>query len=123
MLILFVSYFLGRIFAQTPVAEAFRSYRKKSTQWKKVLLAVQFTGAALILAMLMVVSMQYDRMKNAYHGYNAENVYYRSISGMDAHKLQTVLNRLEALPEVEKAGFGYDVPINGASGNKLYPPW
>lgn len=122
VLILFVSYFPGRIFAQTPVAEAFRSYRKKSTQWKKVLLAVQFTGAALILAMLMVVSMQYDRMKNAYHGYDAENVYYGSVSGMDAHKLQTVLNRLEALPEVEKAGFGYDVPINGASGNNVFSP-
>lgn len=122
VLIVFVSYFPGRIFAQTPVAEAFRSYRKKSTKWKKVLLAVQFIGAALILTMLMVVSMQYDRMKNAYHGYDAENVYYGSVSGMDPHKLQTVLNRLEALPEVEKAGFGYDVPINSASGNNVFSP-
>jgi putative ABC transport system permease protein len=122
VLIVFVSYFPGRVFAQTPVAEAFRSYRKKSTRWKKVLLAVQFTGAALILAMLLVVSMQYDKMKNAYHGYDAENVYYGAVSGMDAHKLQTVLNQLEALPEVERVGFGKDVPINGASGNNVLSP-
>lgn len=122
VLILFVSYFPGRIFAQTPVAEAFRSYRKKSSQWKKVLLAVQFTGAALISAMLLVVSMQYEKMKNASHGYDVEYVYYGSVSGMDSHKFRTVLNELEALPEVEKAGFGYDVPINGASGNNLLSP-
>ncbi len=122
VLILFVSYFPGRIFAQTPVAEAFRSYRKKSTQWKKVLLAVQFTGAALILAMLMVVSMQYEKMKNAHHGYDAENIYYGWVNGMDPHKLQTVLNRLEALPEVERVGFGQDVPISGASGNNVLSP-
>ena len=122
VLILFVSYIPGRIFAQTPVAEAFRSYRKKSTRWKKVLLAVQFTGAALILAMLLVVSMQYDKMKNAYHGYDTENIYYGSVSGMDPHKLLTVLNQLEALPEVEMAGFGEDVPISGASGNNVLSP-
>ncbi|HNV67590.1 MAG TPA: ABC transporter permease [Bacteroidales bacterium] len=122
VLILFVSYIPGRVFAQTPVAEAFRSYRKKSTQWKKVLLAVQFTGAALIMAMLLVVSMQYDKMKNAYHGYDTENIYYTSVSGMDPHKLLTVLNQLEALPEVEMAGFGEDVPISGASGNNVLSP-
>jgi len=122
VLIVFVSYFPGRIFAQTPVAEAFRSYRKKSTKWKKVLMAVQFIGAALILTMLIVVSMQYDKMKNAYHGYDAENVYYGAVSGMDPHKLLTVLNQLEALPEVEMAGFGKDVPINGASGNNVLSP-
>lgn len=122
VLIVLVSYFPGRIFAQTPVAEAFRSYRKKSTKWKKVLMAVQFIGAALILTMLIVVSMQYDRMKNTYHGYDAEKVYYGAVSGMDAHKLQTVLNQLEALPEVERVGFGKDVPINGASGNNVLSP-
>lgn len=122
LIIVMVSYFPGRIFAQTPVAEVFRSYRKKSTQWKKGLLAVQFVGVALISAMLLVVSMQYDKMKNTSHGYDVEGVYYGSVSGMDPHKLQAVLGELEALPEVEKVSLGYDVPINGASGNNVMSP-
>lgn len=120
--IVLVSYFPGRVFAQTPVVEVFRSYRKKSSQWKKGLLAVQFVGVALISAMLLVVSMQYDKMKSTSHGYDVERVYYGSVSGMDPHKLQAVLGELEALPEVDKISLGYDVPINGASGNNVMSP-
>lgn len=122
VLMLIIGYFPGRIFAQIPVAAAFRSYHQKNRQWKKLLLAVQFTGAALILAVLVVVSMQYNQMKNANHGYDVNNVYYGSVSGMDPHKIQVVLNELKALPQVENAGLGFDVPINGASGNNVMSP-
>ncbi len=119
ILMVIIGYFPGRLFAQIPVAAAFRSYHQKNTQWKKLLLAVQFTGAALILAVLVVVSMQYNQMKNANHGYDVNNVYYGSVSGMDPHKIQFVLNELKALPQVENAGLGFDIPINGASGNNV----
>lgn len=122
ILMIIIGYFPGRLFAQIPVAAAFRSYHQKNTQWKKLLLAVQFTGAALILAVLVVVSMQYNQMKNANHGYDVNNVYYGSVSGMDPHKIQVVLNELQALPQVENAGLGFDVPINGASGNNVLSP-
>lgn len=122
VLIVFIGYFPGRVFAQMPVAAAFRTYRQRNTQWKKALLAVQFTGAALILAMLFVVNIQYNKVKNANHGYAVENVYFGSVSGMDPHKIQTVLNQLTALPEVEDAGLGFDIPIYGASGNNILSP-
>lgn len=122
VLILIVGYLPGRIFAQTPVAAAFRTYRQHNTRWKKALLAVQFAGAALILAMLFVVSMQYEKVKNANHGYAVENVYFGSTSGMDPHKIQTVINELKALPEVENAGLGVQIPIFGASGNNVLSP-
>lgn len=122
ILLLCVGYFPGRVFARTPVAAAFRTYRQKNTRWKRALLAVQFTGAALILAMLAVVSLQYEKVKNADHGYTAENVYYASVTGMNPHKIQAVLNELSALPEVEIAGLGYDVPIHSPSGNNVFSP-
>ena len=122
VLMLIIGYFPGRIFAKIPVAAAFRNYHQKNTQWKKLLLAVQFTGASLILAVLVVVSMQYNQMKNANHGYQVENVYYGSVSGMDPHKIQMVLNELKALPQVKNVGLGFDVPINGGSGNNVISP-
>ncbi|MDO5665125.1 MAG: ABC transporter permease [Bacteroidia bacterium] len=122
LLIVSIGYFPGRIFAQTPVAAAFRTYRQNNTKWKKVLLAIQFTGAALILAMLFVVSMQYEKIKNADHGYNSENVYFGAVSGIEPYKIQTVLNELIALPEVEIAGLGVNVPTSSASGNNVFSP-
>lgn len=122
VLIVSVGYFPGRIFAQTPVAAAFRSYRQKNTKWKNALLAVQFSGAALILAMLFVVSMQYEKVKNADHGYQVENVYFGAVSGMESHKIQTVLNELTSMPEVETTGLGVSVPTSGASGNVIFSP-
>ena len=86
------------------------------------MLAVQFTGASLILAMLIVVSMQYEKVKKADHGYAVDNVYFGSISGMEPHQIQTVLNQLTALPEVENAGLGVTLPIFGASGNNVHSP-
>ncbi len=122
LLVVLVGYLPGRIFAQTPVAAAFRTYRQQSMRWKKALLAVQFTGASLILAMLMVVSMHYEKVKNADHGYGVEQVYFGSISGMEPHKIQTVLNQLQALPEVDNVAMGQRLPIYHTSGNNVLSP-
>lgn len=122
ILALLVGYLPGHVFARMPVAAAFRTYRQRSTRWKKALLAVQFAGASLILAMLFVVSMQYEKVKNADHGYATEHVYFGSASGMDPHKIQTVLSQLTALPEVENAGLGFTLPIFQASGNNVVSP-
>ncbi|MDI9606399.1 MAG: ABC transporter permease [Bacteroidota bacterium] len=122
VIVFLVGYLPGRVFAQIPVAEVFRSYRAKSTRWKKGLLAVQFVGVAIITAMLLVVSLQYDKMKSSNHGYDVEGVYYSPVSGIDPGKLQSVLNDLEALPEVERVGLGYNVPINSPSGNNVLSP-
>ncbi len=122
IIILSIGYFPGRVFAQTPVAAAFRTYRKKGTQWKKGLLAVQFASAGLILTMLFVVSLQYEKIKNHDHGYATEDVYYGSVSGMNPHKVLTVVNELKALPEVKNVGFGKGIPFFGASGNNVLSP-
>lgn len=122
ILVLCVGYFPGHFYAAIPIAAAFRSYRQKSTRWKRALLAVQFTGAALILTMLFVVSLQYEMVKNADHGYSADNVYFGSVSGMDQNKILSVVNEIKALPEVEEAGLGFKIPIFYALGNNVRLP-
>lgn len=123
LLILFLvfvtSYFPGRFFSRIPVATAFRSYQQKKSKWKLVLLSFQFVGATFILTVLVFVTLQYNNMKNADHGYTAEGVYYVSTEGMDGNKVGMVLNELRAMPDIEMVGLGDDDPVSGASGNNV----
>ncbi|MGB8490198.1 MAG: ABC transporter permease, partial [Bacteroidales bacterium] len=120
VLVIVTSYLPGRFFSRIPVATIFRSYKLKNNTWRLVLLAIQFIGASFILTLMIIVTMQYSRMKNADHGYRIKGVYYGSTVGMEGSKLSAVLNELRAMPEVEKVGLGFDLPLHGASGNNVY---
>jgi len=119
VLIMVTSYLPGRFFSRIPVATIFRSYKLKNKTWKLVLLTIQFIGASFILTLMVIVTMQYSRMKFADHGYQTKGVYYGSTVGMEGSKLSAVLNELRAMPEVEKVGLGFDLPMHGASGNNV----
>lgn len=122
VLVIITGYFPGRFFSRISVATAFRNYRQKKNKWKLALLSFQFVGASFILTVLVIVTMQYNSMKNANHGYRIKGVYYGSTTGMDGNKVSMVLNELRAMPEVEMVGMGEDVPISGASGNNVLSP-
>ncbi len=122
VLVIITGYLPGRFFSRIPVATVFRSYRLKSNRWKLALLAIQFAGASFILTLMIIVTMQFSRMKNADHGYLTEGVYYGSTTGMEGNKISAVLNELRSMPEVEKVGMGYGLPVDGASGNNVLSP-
>ena len=119
VLIMVTAYLPGRFFSRIPVATVFRSYKLRNNKWKLVLLAFQFIGASFILTLMIIVTMQFSKMKNADHGYQVKGVYYGSTIGMEGSKISTVLNELRAMPEVEKVGLGFDLPMQGASGNNV----
>jgi len=120
--VLSIGYLPGRVFAQIPVATAFRSYRQKQNKWKLGLLSMQFVGTSFIVTMLVVIMLQYNKMINADHGYKADNVFYCSTSSIDGQKIMRVMNEIKALPEVEMVGLGYRVPTDGAPGNNIFSP-
>lgn len=122
VLVVITGYLPGRFFSRIPVATVFRSYKLKSNRWKLALLAIQFAGASFILTLMIIVTMQFSRMKNADHGYRTEGVYYGSTAGMEGNKISAVLNELRSMPEVEKVGLGYELPVEGASGNNVLSP-
>jgi len=122
VLVVITGYLPGRFFSRIPVATVFRSYKLKSNRWKLALLAIQFAGASFILTLMIIVTMQFSRMKNADHGYRTEGVYYGSTVGMESNKISAVLNELRSMPEVEKVGLGYGLPVDGASGNNVKSP-
>jgi putative ABC transport system permease protein len=122
VLVLFVGYLPGRFFARIPVAAAFREYRQKRNKWKQALLSFQFIGVSFIITVLVIVTLQYNKMRHADHGYQAQDVYFGSTSGMSGSKISTLLNNLRTMPEIEKVGLGYCIPIDGASGNNISLP-
>lgn len=122
VLVIVTGYLPGRFFSRIPVATVFRTYKLKNNKWKLALLAIQFIGASFIVTLMIIVTMQFSMMKDADHGYRVKGVYYGSTVGMEGSKLSTVLNELRAIPEVEKVGLGFDLPINGASGNNVISP-
>jgi len=122
VIVLSIGILPGWFFSQIPVAAAFRSYRQKGNKWKLGLLSLQFIGASFILTMLVVVTLQYEKMTRADHGYQAEKVFYCSTSGIDGNKIASVMHELRSLPEVELAGMGHGVPTDGAAGNNVFSP-
>jgi putative ABC transport system permease protein len=122
VLVVITGYIPGRFYSRIPVATVFRSYKLKNNRWKLALLAIQFIGASFILTLMIIVTMQFSRMKDADHGYRTKGVYYGSTVGMEGSKIAAILNELGAMPEVEKVGLGYDLPLNGASGNNVLSP-
>lgn len=122
VLILLISYFPGRFFAGIPVSTVFRNYRQKGNLWKLALLSLQFAGATYILTVLVIVTLQYDKLRNSDHGYRTSGVYYGSTSGMPGNKLSSVLNELRANPLIETVGLGFCIPTEGASGNNFSLP-
>jgi putative ABC transport system permease protein len=122
VLLLVISYFPGRFFSGIPVASVFQNYPQKGNRWKLALLSFQFAGATFILTILVIVILQYDRLRNSDHGYSADGVYYGSTSGMPGNKLSTLLNELRAIPQIESVGLGSSVPTEGASGNNVSIP-
>jgi putative ABC transport system permease protein len=122
VLVAVTSYFPARFFASIPVSSAFRQYKQGKNKWKLALLSMQFIGASFIVTVLIIVTLQYDAMVTANHGYRSKGVYYCSTSGMEGTKIPMLIDELRKLPEVEIVGMGEDVPINGASGNNVMTP-
>jgi putative ABC transport system permease protein len=119
LLVIVTGYLPGRFFSRIPVATVFRTYKLKNNKWKLALLAIQFIGASFVVTLMIIVSIQFSRMRNADHGYRVKGVYYGSTVGMKPN-FSAVPNELRAMPEVEKVGLGFDLPMHGASGNNVY---
>ena len=59
----------GRMFSAIPVTQVFRRYTEGKKGWKRGLLAVQFTGVAFVLGLLMVTILQYSMLMNRDMGF------------------------------------------------------
>ena len=116
------------LFARIPVTQVFRRYSSGRRGWKRVLLFVQFIGAAFILGMMLMVVSQYSYVTTRDRGWRPERVAYtttqREVDGNSLRSLVGSLPYVEGVASAERPilWFGSNQPILDNQGNELFYP-
>lgn len=105
------------IFSAVPVTHLFRAYATHKRSWKRVLLFVQFTGAAFMVALLMIIVRQYDLLLHIDMGYNTKNLYFSENTWNVPRSKMTILRtELQQMPEIESVSVASSLPLRGMEG-------
>lgn len=120
-LVLVTALISAYIFANIPIAAAFRNLKESKRVWKLALLSVQFASTAGIVALLLTIVRQYDFMEKTDRGYDYENVLCVHLTGCSYERVQSIMTDLGRFPEVEKAAASSNYPIF-CSGNNVFLP-
>ncbi|MCM0714475.1 MULTISPECIES: ABC transporter permease [Parabacteroides] len=110
------------LFLRIPVASAFRSVKESKRYWKLCLLFVQFVATAYLVALLITISRQYDKMITSDPGYAYENLIYCSTNGVSVQERERAIAELRRLPQVDQVGCSTELPFYYASGNNVSLP-
>lgn len=115
------------LFARIPVTQVFRRYSSGRRGWKRVLLFVQFIGAAFILGMMLMVVSQYSYVTTRDRGWCPERVAYTTQREVDGNSLRSLVGSLLYVEGVASAErpilwFGSNQPILDNQGNELFYP-
>ena len=123
ILVLFVSIVVpAKLYLRIPVSVAFRNYSENSRRWKIALLGIQVLINVFIIALIIVLSLQYRKMVNADQGYDYQNTYSVAIFNNGYEAQQRVLEVLSTFPEVKAVGAAYNPPFVPPSGDNVYLP-
>lgn len=112
----------SQLFMRIPVASAFRSYKESRQTWKKALLFVQFVASAFLVALLIIIGLQYERMINDRPGYTYENIIYGDFRGIQSEAARTAMGEIGRLPEVIGVSSCYTLPIYCNNSDLVYRP-
>lgn len=121
MLVLFVSIVVpAKLYLRIPVSVAFRNYSENSRRWKIALLGIQVFINVFLVSMIIVLSLQYQKMVHADQGYDYQNVYSVSLFNGNQEANGRVLETLSTFPEVKAVGAAYNPPFEPPSGDNVY---
>ncbi|MDH6342077.1 putative ABC transport system permease protein [Parabacteroides sp. PFB2-12] len=112
----------GYLFSRIPVAAAFRNYSENRRFWKLGLLFVEFIAAGFFAVLLLVIVRQYNFMVNDDTGYNADQIAYCELSGVNRELRQKALDEVGRLAEVAEVSSASSLLFYGASGNNIALP-
>lgn len=115
------------LFARIPVTQVFRRYASGRRGWKWTLLVIQFTGAAFVLGMMLVVAVQYVHLTERDRGWNPDRVAFVQRGMTDGDQLCAQLRNLPYVQSVASSqctmlGFISNRPVCDAQGNELFYP-
>lgn len=115
------------LFARIPVTQVFSRYTSGRRGWKRVLLLVQFGGAAFIVGMMLLVYAQYSYVTGRDRGFRSERVAYVSQRFDNAAPFMSLLRGLpyvESVASAQSPIFGFNAPYMVADneGRQSFSP-
>ena len=106
----------GVLYTRVPVWQAIRNFTLNMRHWKLFLLSLQVAVNVFIVAMLLVVTGQYEHMASEDTGYNYKDLYY--IDTYENLELSNrIVDKLATIPEVKGVEGCAILPYLGAEGN------
>lgn len=110
----------GYLYTRIPVTYAYRRYTESKRHWKLGLLFVQFLLTTFFVAVLAVISLQYNKLTNYDAGFEYKDMLYVTLSGTSKTEQQRCVQELKKLPEVADVTWGYQLPFEQCNGNNVY---
>ena len=106
----------GVLYTRVPVWQAIRNFSENKRRWKLFLLSLQVAVNVFIVAMLLVVTGQYEHMASEDTGYNYKNLYYID-TRENLELLNRIVDKLASVPEVKGVEGCATMPYLWAEGN------
>lgn len=122
VVLLIAAWIPGRAFQSIPIAVAFRNYVDNKKIWKRTLLFLQIVLASLLISLLSLIAMQYNRWVNDDPGFDYEQLVGCPMSGVPYSTRNALLQSVSSVPGVEIAGTADETMLFGCSGNNVYMP-
>ncbi|MGN0195540.1 MAG: ABC transporter permease [Candidatus Cryptobacteroides sp.] len=110
----------ARLYANVPIASAIRNYKENKRIWKLALLFVQICVCIFLMALVIVIGLQYRRAINDKPGYEYDNLIFTNLRGTDVSASQAVIDKLRTIPGVEDVQMSYSIPLEWSSGNNVF---
>ena len=104
------------------VATVFRSFVAGKRIWKRALLTIEFAAVAFLGVLLSIISLQYEKLKEADLGFDCEHTAIVNLSGLDDSQKKTLINEIRSLSVVDDATLCFQHPLEGYSGNNVRIP-
>ena len=110
----------GVLYTRVPVWVAIRNFSLNMRRWKLFLLSLQVAVNVFIMAMLLVVTGQYEHMASEKTGYNYKDLYYINVHNTKINTQTLIFDKLRSLPEVQGVEGCMFMPYIGAEGNVAF---
>ena len=107
----------GLLYTRIPVWQAIRNFTLNMRHWKLFLLSLQVAVNVFIVAMLLVVTGQYEHMASEETGYNYKNLYYIKVRDTKINTQTLIFDKLRSLPVAQGVEGCMLMPYQGAEGN------
>lgn len=112
----------GLLYNRIPVAIAFRGRAVSRHRWKVLLLSFEFAMVSFLMALLVVVSLQYRHTVGFDMGYRCDNLAVIPVSNLSAADREVAAQQAGSISGVRRVTACNTLPFYGSSGNNVLLP-